>query len=136
DTCTVAESRDGQYLSENYINNHTPLRWKYAKYHEWNYPQCSGYSKLNIDIAIDIAHYKGGKCLSEKYIDINSPLLWECTKGHQWNTNLRCVRNLNTWCPYCSGRYSCNLELAKKVANAMGGDCLSEKYINAITPLL
>ena len=56
--------------------------------------------------------------------------------GHQWYTNLKCVRNFNTWCPYCSGRYSCNLELAKKVANEKGGDCISEKYINSITPLL
>ncbi|RHZ86934.1 hypothetical protein Glove_42g19 [Diversispora epigaea] len=29
-------------------------------------------------------------------------------------------QKFNTWCPYCSGRYSCNLELAKKVANEKG----------------
>src|SRR6185436_8919889 len=87
-------------------------------------------------IAKEIAHRKGGKCLSENYISIDSKLLWECNKGHQWYTNLKCVRNFNTWCPYCSGRYSCNLELAKKVANEKGGDCISEKYINSITPLL
>ena len=59
-------------------------------------PQCAGCSKLNINIAKEIALKKGGRCLSEKYIDIDSLLLWECNEGHQWHTNLRCIKNLDT----------------------------------------
>ncbi|RHZ69491.1 hypothetical protein Glove_283g91 [Diversispora epigaea] len=130
-------------------------------------PRCAGCSRLNIDIAKEIALKKGstclseeyrnsytpllwqsqsknGECLSDKYINNHIPLQWRCHQkhiwyaslGHQRYANLKCVRNFNTWCPYCSGRYSCNLELAKKVANEKGGDCISEKYINSITPLL
>ncbi|RHZ69844.1 hypothetical protein Glove_277g30 [Diversispora epigaea] len=144
----IAQSRNGECLSDKYINIQSPLQWKCHQKHIWFsslntiknrntwYSYCAGYLKLSIDIAKEIAHHKGGKCLSENYISIDSKLLWECNKGHQWYTNLKCVRNFNTWCLYCSGRYSCNLELAKKVANKKGGDCISEKYINSITPLL
>ncbi|CAG8695983.1 31028_t:CDS:2 [Racocetra persica] len=87
-------------------------------HHTWC-PQCSGYSKLNIDIAIDITHCKGdryscnlelakkvanamgGDCLSEKYINAITPLLWQCNKKHIWYANLDKVKNLNMWCPFC-----------------------------------
>ena len=65
------------------------------------------------------------------YFDINSSLLWECNEGYQWYTNLKCVRNLDTWCPHCSGNAKLSIEEAKKIATKNKGLCLSETYNGA-----
>ena len=90
----IARSKNGKCLSDEYINIYTLLQWRCHQGHIWHAvlntiknrnswcPQCAGCSKLNINIAKEIALKKGGKCLSEKYIDIDSSLLWEYNEGH------------------------------------------------------
>ncbi|CAG8790896.1 4952_t:CDS:2, partial [Racocetra fulgida] len=118
----IARSKNGECLSDKYINIHTLLQWRCHQGHIWHAvlntiknqnswcPQCAGCSKLNINIAKEIALKKGGKCLSEKYIDINSSLLWEC------NAKL-------------------SVEEARKIATKNKGLCLSEMYTGAYTKL-
>ncbi|CAG8623370.1 10608_t:CDS:1 [Paraglomus occultum] len=139
----IARSKGGECLSDIYINSHNNLLWKCGQGHTWYASlhnvkkargtwcaKCNGCTKLDISIAIDLAQQRKGKCLSKKYINNHMPLLWECSKGHQWSTSLSSVKRLGSWCPYCSGRHSCSLDLAKKIANERNGKCLSEQYIN------
>jgi len=71
---------------------------------------------------------KGGKCLSKKYIDIDFLLLWKCNEGYQWYTNLRCVRNLNTWCPHCLGNAKLSIKKAKNIAIKNKKLCFFKTY--------
>ncbi|RHZ82154.1 hypothetical protein Glove_113g16 [Diversispora epigaea] len=147
DAQNIALEKDGQCLSEFYINNKSPLRWKCAKFHEWNAslcnikrgtwcPQCARCSKLNIDIAKEIALKKGGICLSVKYINTYTPLFWQCAKKHEWQAPLERIRNHNSWCPKCViDTRRVGLDLAKNIAQSRNGKCLSDEYINNHTPL-
>ncbi|RHZ75039.1 hypothetical protein Glove_218g56 [Diversispora epigaea] len=126
----IAQSRNGECLSDKYINIDSKLLWECNK----------GNAKLNIDIAKEIAHRKKGKCLSENYINIDSKLLWECNKGgdcisekyinsithllwqcaknHLWYANLDKVKNSDTWCPFCPWKRE---ELCKNVVTKLLG---------------
>ncbi len=109
----LANSKNGECLSNVYTNCRTYLHWKCSKSHEWYAsintiknnnswcPHCAN-TKLDISVAKDIAYSRGGECLSDSYIDCNSRLLWRCNKDHQWYATLSHVKNDNTWCPYCS----------------------------------
>src|SRR2546430_139635 len=95
--CTIAKERGGFCLSDNYINNITPLKWRCSKGHEWNAclssvknhntwcSYCVGRSvaKHTLENARKIAHSRNGKCLFEKYINCMTALLWCCSKGHE-----------------------------------------------------
>ena len=149
-TCIIAEERDGFYLSDNYINNITPLKWRYSKGHEWNAclssvknyntwcPYCVGrnVTKHTLENTRKIAHSRNGKCLSEKYINITTALLWRCSKGHEWNATLNSIKNANSWCPRRSGRYACDINQAKQIAFSRNGECLSTSYFNNYSDLL
>ncbi|GES85763.1 hypothetical protein GLOIN_2v1766614 [Rhizophagus clarus] len=90
----LANSKNGECLSNVYTNRRTYLHWKCSKSHEWYAsintiknnnswcPHCAN-TKLDISVAKDIAYSRGGKCLSDSYIDCNSRLLWRCNKDHQ-----------------------------------------------------
>ncbi|CAJ0911568.1 8618_t:CDS:2, partial [Entrophospora sp. SA101] len=54
---------------------------------------------------------------------------------HQRYTSLKCVRNLDTWCPHCSGNAKISIEEARKIATKNKGLCLSETYNGAHTKL-
>ncbi|CAB4434209.1 unnamed protein product [Rhizophagus irregularis] len=86
--CTIAEERGGFCLSDNYINNITPLKWRCSKGHD--------VAEHTLENARRIAHSRNGKCLSEKYINCMTALLWRCSKGHEWNAPLnllwKCVK--------------------------------------------
>ncbi|CAG8537658.1 390_t:CDS:2, partial [Racocetra fulgida] len=131
----MIQKKGGQYLSECYINNKSPLQWKCAKFHEWKSalcdikkgrwcPHCAKCFKLNIgitkkiafkkvdtrrvglDLAKNIARSKNGEYLSDEYINIHTPLQWRC------NAKL-------------------SIEEARKIATKNKGLCLSETYNGA-----
>ncbi|RHZ54584.1 hypothetical protein Glove_426g46 [Diversispora epigaea] len=100
----IALNKNGECLSEVYINNNSSLIWRCALHHEFTAPLryvksmgrwckiCSKEKRKNIDpkyepsnlsTAIKIAHTHRGKCLSSSYVDNSSPLLWECSEGHR-----------------------------------------------------
>jgi len=90
----LANSKNGECLSNVYTNCRTYLHWKCSKSHEWYAsintiknnnswcPHCAN-TKLDISVAKDIAYSQDGECLSDSYIDCNSWLLWRCNKDHQ-----------------------------------------------------
>ncbi|CAJ0904375.1 11280_t:CDS:2 [Entrophospora sp. SA101] len=67
--------------------------------------------------------------------NIDSLLYGNVNEGHQWYTSLKCVRNLDTSCPHCSGNAKISIEEARKIATKNKGLCLSETYNGAHTKL-
>jgi len=71
---------------------------------------------------------KHGKCLSEEYINCGTKMLWECEKKHQWYASFNSI-NQGHWCKICT-RTKHTLDDCKRIAEARGGKCLSEEYVN------
>ncbi|RHZ43891.1 hypothetical protein Glove_822g5 [Diversispora epigaea] len=132
DAQMIAEKRGGLCLSNEYINNRTPLQWRCAKGHEW----AVGFDNIKNAGTWYIAQIRNGECLSDKFINTRTPLLWRCAKGHEWASSLHNMKNRGTWCPYCAKVVRYTIEDAKQVAFSRNGECLSTEYINSHLPLL
>ncbi len=105
----IIEDKGGSIISSEYINAHTPLKFKCENGHiysktrnelkrgEW----CFECNKISIEICQKIALKRGGLCLSDTYINHKTNLSWECADGHQWKATINNVKNRKTWCPKC-----------------------------------
>jgi len=83
-----------------------------------------------------LAVSKGGKCLSTEYVSAFVKMNWECANGHTWAAHGSSILNNGTWCKYCSPTLKGTIEEMQALAVERFGECLSETYVNAITPLL
>ncbi|CAG8538737.1 17145_t:CDS:2 [Cetraspora pellucida] len=92
--------------------------------------------KLSLSDAQITAKKRNGKCLSTQYINAKSPLEWKCKKGYTWSASLNRIKDYGKWCPHCAGNIRLTLKEAIIIAEDRGGKCLSNQYINIITPLL
>lgn len=120
DTQELAELKNGQCLSTEYVNNHTKMTWQCEYGHIWEAsyntiqsgcwcPQCgiksrSDKQRLSIEVYKMAAEKKGGECLSAEYNNCFEKLTWKCGKGHIWKARADQIKNTKQWCPYCSGR--------------------------------
>ena len=109
----IAEERGGECLSKIYEGCKKPMKWKCKEGHEWNAifdnikqgkwcSICKKCKKLTIEDCRKVAEERNGKCLSTKYINTRTLMEWKCSEGHTWNSVFYSIKNLNTWCPYCS----------------------------------
>ena len=112
----LAFEKDGECLSEKYINSKSKLQWRCKKGHEWKAtpnqinsgrwcPSCGGTLKLTIQEMMKIAHNRGGICLSKKYINNREKLKWQCSEGHVWESRPDKIK-IGKWCPECSNGLS------------------------------
>jgi hypothetical protein len=143
----IAKSRDGECLSDVYVNADTKLKWRCKKGHEWEAnprnikhgkqwcPNCGGTVKLTIEEMRQIAKSRDGECLSEKYVNNRTKLKWRCKKGHEWKAVPGSIKNGKKWCPECAGIVKLTIEEMRQIAQDRGGECLSEEYINLSTKL-
>lgn len=142
----IAEQKGGKCLSKRYNNSTTKLLWECSQGHRWNAqpnniksgtwcPYCSGRLNGDINALHQIAKDRGGKCLSDKYINTNTKLLWECKKGHRWKAIPKNIIR-GSWCPKCAGYEKGTLKDMNNIAEARGGKCLSEDYINSNSKLI
>jgi hypothetical protein len=60
---------------------------------------------------------------------------WECNKGHRWKAIFGSIKNMQTWCPYCSKQISYTLDDCQKIASDRNGRCLSLEYKNNKTKM-
>lgn len=138
----MAQKRGGLCLSKVYCNTRTHLVWQCAKGHMWKAkpssiqqgtwcPHCL--RTITILDMQQLAQDRGGKCLSEIYRNNKTPLLWQCANGHQWKA-LLCNIKKGQWCRRCFKENQ--LAKLQKIAHKKGGKCLSDNYINNLTPLL
>jgi len=108
----IAREKNGECISNDYINIHTKLKWRCEKRHEWSAtpnsvkrgtwcPRCSGNVKLDLEELKFLAKKRGGKCLSKEYINNRTKLRWKCQEGHEWEAAPAHVKN-GTWCRICS----------------------------------
>ena len=85
--------------------------------------------KLTIEYCCKMAEDRSGQCLSTDYINSKTKIGWQCKFGHIWFASPFSIKNMNTWCPECSGKKKGNLEECQQWAKSKGGECLSNKYI-------
>ncbi|WP_143040743.1 hypothetical protein [Paraburkholderia caballeronis] len=134
----IAASRGGLCLSDEYVNQRQPLRWRCAHGHEWESPAAivKGHwcqhcqrenSRTSIERMREIATERGGLCLSERYVNAGSYLQWQCTHGHIWDATATKIQQ-GQWCPYCSGHRHLLADM-QALAQARGGECLSDAYV-------
>lgn len=84
----------------------------------------------------DRARAKGGRCLSEEYLGSTEQHQFECAKGHAWATPAYSVLR-GRWCRACShDAQRLTLQDAQQAAQARGGRCLPDEYVNDASPLL
>ena len=89
-------------------------------------------AKKNLEYYNQFAQAKGGRCLSTEYINSQTKYEWECKEGHKWVAMASNIQ-FGSWCPYCAGSDTKNIEYYAKFAREKGGRCLSTKYINNST---
>ncbi len=141
----LALAKGGRCLSKEYINTHTHLLWQCAEGHKWETepavvkkgfwcPECAGQKPGTIEQMQQLALSRGGRCLSNEYTNGKENLSWQCGKGHKWSAVPGNVKN-GTWCPVCAGVVKKSIEEMQKLAHSRGGECLSKKYVDALTNL-
>jgi len=108
----IAVEHDGVCLSEVYVNNSTPMKWKCNKDgYEWTAkaanifhgtwcPKCGGHLRNNFEDCKRIAAEREGVCLSTEFINSHVPMEWKCRTGHEWLAPFKRIRR-GDWCPYC-----------------------------------
>ena len=141
----IALSREGECLSDTYINIETHLRWRCKFKHEWTAclskvkhrqqwcPECGGTKKLTIEFAQRVGIERGGQCISTEYINTDSHLEWECGRSHRWIATLNNIKNHISWCPECAGVTKWTIEELNAIAIKNGGRLLSTEYFNSQT---
>jgi REP element-mobilizing transposase RayT len=92
--------------------------------------------RLSLEDMQKLAKKRGGNCLSNTYVNRRTCLEWECSEGHRWKARADQVKG-GSWCRICEiNRRKDTIEEMRKIAEERGGKCLSNKYVNATTPLL
>lgn len=141
----LADRKNGECLSDEYLGAHTKLKWKCSKGHVWEAkpnaiksgqwcPECGGRKKRTIEDMKRLAQSRNGKCLSSEYINNKVKLLWQCKEGHTWEARPDNIVH-GQWCPVCGGSTKLTIEDMRKLAKERGGQCLSTSYINNQTKL-
>ncbi|MFC1483194.1 hypothetical protein ACFL56_02925 [Candidatus Margulisiibacteriota bacterium] len=151
----LAKSKGGKCLSKEYINAHTKLKWQCQEEHKFMMepravkmghwcPECgkkkhTGRKKLTIEEMYQLAESRDGKFLSEEYLGSYTKHKWQCKDGHEFKMTPAYVKK-GGWCPQCRGKSigrenKLTIEKMHQLAEAQGGKCLSEKYINSKTKL-
>jgi hypothetical protein len=86
-----------------------------------------------------IAARRGGQILSEGLPRPSDPLRWRCAKGHEWPATALAIER-GGWCKecWCNERRDAmgTLDQMRAVAQAYGGECLSDTYEGRRVPLL
>lgn len=90
--------------------------------------------KIDIEEMQKIAKSRNGACLSEIYTNNNTKLCWRCKEGHEWTATPGNIKS-EKWCPVCANHVPLTIGAMQKIAEARGGNCLSDKYKNARTNL-
>ncbi len=148
----LAADRNGECLSEKYVNAQTLLLWRCDKGHKWfaapysikagNWCQKCHIERmvanrthnraLGIEVFQRLATAHGGECISVDYKNSSSRLAFRCRRGHCFETSASNVRNGN-WCMTCGmieGAENRRMPIheIREIARSRGGDLLSTEY--------
>ena len=142
----LAERKGGKCLSTKFIDTKTSLIWQCSEGHIWEATSehikrgqwcriCAGFAEITLATLQDAAKKRGGRCLATEYINAHQVVMWECKKKHRWPAEAASILYKESWCPDCAGNKKKTIEEMKLVAEAKGGECLSQKYLGANTNL-
>lgn len=147
----VANSKGGECLSTEYLNNATPLLWRCANGHEWKAtpnrikngswcPTCSGRIKSTFEEIVQCIEQRGGKCFSKSYDNNHSKIAIECDYKHKFTTTVKSIK-IGGWCPQCAideraRKKRLSIDDMNMLAKRKHGKCLSVAYTNSTTKLL
>ena len=92
-------------------------------------------TRLNIEIARNLAIKKEGVCLSTIYTNTQTPMIWKCKLGHIWESKLANIIS-GTWCPKCNSSPKHTIEECVAFAKTKNGKCLSDEYKNSAAHML
>ncbi len=146
DMQALAAKHNGRCVSKRYTDAKTHLLWECEEGHRWRAklstiykswcPTCAfDRKRLGIEKMHQIAAGHGGQCLSTEYTNNNAFLQWQCRKGHIWLARPVKIM-IGHWCRTCAvDSRRLGIETMRQAAAMHGGKCLSEVYVNAITPL-
>lgn len=151
DMQTLAKSKGGKCLSEEYKNAHQYLTWECQNGHTWeakyNKIQQGTWCKIcsskktadsqrgNIADAKKLAISKNGECMSDLYLNARELLKWKCKEGHVWEASFYSIKQ-GTWCKICNIGEERTIEKAIKYALDLGGKCLSTSMKNSHETLI
>lgn len=145
----LAEARSGLCLSPEWKGSRAKHLWRCSEGHEWEASyqsvrdgswcrKCADAAsvRLNLEALKAKAEARGGLCHAEGPIkDRWAHVEFSCAGGHRFSTSPFCVFYKEAWCPVCA-----LAEMAKptkldagalrEAAEANGGACLSEEYVN------
>lgn len=154
-----ARARNGECVSEIYINSGTKMHWRCDKGHEWDAtlgnikyghwcPTCSrvraaentrtGKRRWTLKAILDFVKSKGG---SAEPVDAfqsagKTRFAFTCEKGHTWKTTAASVI-AGSWCPTCGTEASRKARLAANVVDLQalalthGGTCVTKSEGNS-----
>lgn len=103
----------------------------------------------SLDDVREIAVSKGGVCLSDEYFGAHRKYRFRCHRGHEWEASRANIIS-GKWCPFCadlaSGERTRGLDLknpegkrglerCRELAEQRNGQCLSDSYISAKSPM-
>jgi hypothetical protein len=109
---SLATSRGGVCLSNEYLGAKSKLLWQCMLGHLWLAipasvlqgtwcPTCARNQRLGLSEFQDLATSRGGACLSDAYVNEWTHLLWRCAQGHRWEATPGKVKR-GSWCPKCA----------------------------------
>lgn len=149
----IAQDKGGRLLDTLYAGMGAHYRFVCANGHEWQAQggeiargswckQCANQQKklayrLQDGLARlqDAARAKGGECLAQEYVAAKSRYRFRCAKGHEWETTGHRIFR-GAWCADCAvERLRLTIEDMRVLAQARGGQCLSQSYRNTMTKL-
>ncbi len=126
----LAEEKDLECLSEEYINSGTHMKWRHKICgYKWTTslncirssktksgcPKCNGKFKQTLDDCKKTAKEKGLECLSVKYKNRDTKVLWKCKKCNlEWQAPHYSIKNDISRCYNCNTKFRSEL-LCKKL---------------------
>ena len=148
---TYAKNYGGKLISKQFAHWHHPMNWQCKHGHDFESPptriksgkwcsHCAGNKKGTLEEAKLLAESKNGECLSDEYVNARTPLIWKCKCGHLWDAVLDSVKNKDSWCARCAAKTRgknrlLQIEEMHLLAKKNDGECLSDEYVSAKTPL-
>lgn len=109
----IAQARDGECISNEYINSGTKLLWRCKYWHKWEAtplsvkyrkswcPYCAKNRAYSIEDMQGLAKDNGGICLSKEYVNVKTKLIWKCRNNHVWKSTADNIKK-GRWCPHCN----------------------------------
>jgi len=139
-----AISRGGRCLSTKYAGYNEKITWECAVGHVWESSTrmvialdswCPNYmcrSNHGIEELRDVAKARHGRLADTVFIGVDEKYTWECEFHHQWDAIGSSIKNTGQWCRVCKNEgQKHNIEMARELAYAAGGECLSDIYIGS-----